>query len=102
MINAKGEEDSGRTYVNTNSVKVNSKYSLVIPGTNTQSLTGAHELGHLLGIKGHIDNTLMSTSPDSNRTSSITQEQINAIVESEKGHNDFMSSFFLWINQLFK
>ncbi|MBR5736142.1 MAG: RHS repeat-associated core domain-containing protein [Bacteroidales bacterium] len=102
MINANGEEDSGRTYVQTNSVKVNSKYSMVIPGTNRQSLTGAHELGHLLGIKGHIDNTLMSTSPDSNRTSSITQEQINAIVESEKGHNDFISSLFLWVNQLFK
>lgn len=46
------------------------------------------------GAINHTDGTLMSESPDDKRTSDINQSQINQIIESTEGKDDFLSRMF--------
>ena len=43
----------------------------------------------------------MSKSQDENRTPAVPQENINEMVESDRGKNDILSSLFQLINKIF-
>ena len=101
LKNDDGLEKAGYTDLSKNSITIQEKYSLMKPDTNESSSTGAHEIGHLLGIDKHSNGTLMSAYQDENRTLDLNQNQINAIVESPKGHDDFLSVLFNFLNSLF-
>ena len=91
---------AGETDRQLNISRVDKRYELTRPGTDQFSSTGAHEIGHLLGIIGHKDNTLMSSSQDEKRSLILDQSQINQIIESSEGHDDAMSKLWLTINSL--
>ena len=92
----------GETDRNDNTIWISSDYSLTKRRLEEKSYTGAHEIGHLLGIQGHVDGTLMSESPDDKRTTGLNQSQINQIIESREGNDDFMSKLFHLYNSIFK
>ena len=104
-----GEDDEGKKYIITgetnpekNTIEVYSPYSINKPKSEENSSTGEHEVGHLLGINGHIEGTLMSKSQNEGRTSTLVQSQIDAIIQSTEGHDDFWSFFFKWLNMFLK
>ena len=92
--NATGQTNNGKH------VSVRKSYSINKPGSKEASTTGAHEIGHTLGMD-HKESGIMSKSQDENRTPAVPQENINEMVESDRGKNDILSSLFQLINKIF-
>lgn len=95
---------AGQTRINSSKQKVtvliDKDFSTTLPYSKNKSSTGAHEIGHSLGIEGHTDGTLMSESQDNNRTLDINQQQINSIVESEVGQDSFFHLLGSWTQRI--
>ena len=104
-----GEKVSGQTIKNMDPnqsreapIQIDEAWAVCQPGTKEQSSTGAHEIGHFLGIDGHTDGTLMSEAQDSQRTLSLNQEQINAIIESPYGVDDIWTRVLSYLMSFFR
>lgn len=104
-----GERLTGRTMKNKDynvskisHIEIDEAWSKTQPGTGEISSTGAHEIGHSLGIKDHTEGTLMSASQDENRTLDINQEQVNTIIESPYGNDDFFTRIKNYFKNLFE
>ena len=69
-----------------NILKIDKAYSVYFRGRI--STTGAHEIGHLLGMK-HKQGTVMSVSQDNERTLDVDQDQINMMIESGYGLDEY-------------
>ena len=69
-------------------IVVRKAYSINFPGSDNPSTTGAHEIGHTLGMS-HVTKGIMSKSQDNNRTNEVPQENIQQMMASEKGNTDF-------------
>lgn len=65
------------------------------------STTGAHEIGHTLGMK-HSKSGIMSESQDINRSEVVTQKNITEMLESERGKPGFMKFLINWIYSLYE
>ncbi len=89
----KKETSAGET-TDRKHIAVRKSYSITKPGTNKKSTTGAHEIGHTLGMTDK-DTGIMSRSQDGNRTSDVTQEDINEMMQSGNGKNDLLSKWFM-------
>lgn len=79
---------------NRKHIFVRKSYSMTKPGTKKESTTGAHEIGHTLGMTDK-ETGIMSKAQDGNRTSDVTQEDIKEMMESANGENDKFSSWFI-------
>lgn len=77
-------------------ITVDESYSITLPFSDKSSSTGSHEIGHLLGIIPHTNLTIMSKSQDDMRTQELSQEQINAIIESDRGIDSY--DLIHWFN----
>ena len=73
---------SGRTR-NKKQVVVEKDYSLSLPNTNRISTTGAHEIGHVLGML-HSKRGIMSKSQDNNRTYQVTDDNIQEMMTADQ------------------
>ena len=102
-----GERLAGRTtHGNKNEeryVEVDQDYSIFKPGSKKEpSSTGAHEIGHSLGILSHEDNTLMSQYQDGSRTLDLNQSQIDAIIQSPIGRDNLMARISKFIEKILR
>lgn len=103
-----GKQLTGKTTKNVDAniskithIEVDEAWSETQPSTGMISSTGAHEIGHSLGIENHTDGTLMSESQDEYRTLDINQEQVNNIIESPYGVDDIFTRIMFFFNNLF-
>lgn len=71
-------------------IAVRKSYSLTKPGTSEESTTGAHEIGHTLGM-GHKDTGIMTRAQDDSRTRDVPQSNIDEMIESESGKDDILT-----------
>lgn len=93
-----GAYDAGQTTgVTKNLIYVDERYAELLPNSKVKSSTGAHEIGHFLGIHGHEENTIMSEYQDEKRALSVNQEQVNEIIESEFGTDDLLHKIKVWL-----
>lgn len=76
-------------------------YSLTVPKSKKKSTTGAHEIGHTLGMH-HSEKGIMSECQDSNRTDEVLEENIRDMMQSERGYDDIVGSINKIFNRLFK
>ena len=83
---------SGFTHEKTN-VYVRSDYATSRPD-GEESTTGAHELGHLLGMSTHSETGIMTESQNENRSSDVTDENIREMMNSNQGNYDKLSALF--------
>ena len=74
------------------------EYSINRPGSDAESTTGAHEIGHTLGME-HSEQGIMSRQQDESRTHEVTQDNIRQMLESERGNADILT---IIINAIFK
>ena len=75
----KGEKTSvnGRTDMKTRS-------HIEVRPEKAEETTGAHEIGHILGLD-HYDEGIMTPHPsDPGRTDEVTQENVDDIIESDE------------------
>lgn len=74
---------------------VHKDYSITKPGSlfREKSTTGAHEIGHLLGMN-HARTGVMSPKQDSNRSNNVLQENINQMMNSEYGQKDLVTRIY--------
>ena len=79
-------------------VEVLDEYSINRPGSDAESTTGAHEIGHTLGME-HSEQGIMSRQQDESRTHEVTQDNIRQMLESERGNADILT---IIINAIFK
>ena len=91
--NAAGQTEDGKH------MSVRTSYAIDKPGTKEKSTTGAHEIGHTLGIE-HKETGIMSEAQDENRTTDVSQENINEMIKSNRGTNDIFSYLFQFINKI--
>ncbi len=80
-------------------MSVRTSYAIDKPDTKEESTTGAHEIGHTLGIE-HKETGIMSEAQDENRTTDVSQENINEMIKSNRGTNDIFSYLFQFINKI--
>ena len=90
-VKSNGKTVAEKNTPKTNSMEVDKDYSEYKPGTTELSSTGAHEMGHYLGISEHESMTVMSKSQDEDRTTDVSQGQVDSIVESDRGTDDFLT-----------
>ena len=77
-------------------IKVRRSYSIINPYTNEPSSTGAHEIGHTLGME-HKEKGIMSITQDENRSNFVPQENIDEMINSKSGTYDLISKIILMI-----
>ncbi len=102
IVNDEGlisENTAGQTDEKFN-ITIRKSYSITKPGTKERSTTGAHEIGHSLGMD-HKETGIMTKAQDENRTSDVPQENINEMVQSNRGTDDWLSKLSLLLNNLF-
>ena len=64
-----------------------------------QSTTGAHEIGHTLGMT-HTDTGIMSESQNEYRTDEVQQENLRQMLQSESGEIDIITKIFnMFLNE---
>ena len=99
----KGERSSvtGRTHSNRQDIEIRPE--------RAEETTGAHEIGHILGL-GHSEEGIMTPHPsDSKRTDEVTQENVDDIIEADekkqeeeqKGRHDPISTITTFIKTIF-
>ena len=64
-------------------INVREDYSITRPDTSVESTTGAHEIGHSLGMN-HKPIGIMTESQSDNRTSDVLEENINEMINQSK------------------
>ena len=80
-------------------VYVKEAYSLFLPNTDKISTTGAHEIGHTLGMT-HTDTGIMSESQNEYRTDEVQQENLRQMLQSESGEIDIITKIFnMFLNE---
>ena len=80
-------------------VYVKEAYSLFLPNTDKISTTGAHEIGHTLGMT-HTDTGIMSESQNEYRTNEVKQENLRQMLQSESGEIDIITKIFnMFLNE---
>lgn len=67
---------TGATDHRKKSIKVREDYSIVNPQTGEISTTGAHEVGHALGLK-HENTGIMSNLQDESRSDYVSENNLN-------------------------
>lgn len=88
-----GEKSTGHAGgIKNNKIQIDEDYSILYRGH--KSSTGAHEIGHLLGLK-HKDGTLMSERQDDQRKLIIDQELINMMMESDFGTDEYSLGYMI-------
>lgn len=93
VVKSFGTQGRAGSSTNKHSIQVLESYSETRPGTDTPSTTGAHEIGHTLGMSdGGVG--IMSPSQDDSRTNDVTQENLQQMIDCDKGDPDWFSSFF--------
>lgn len=71
-------------------IKVLDAFSKTFPNSDKASTTGAHEIGHTLGMN-HSEQGIMSPSQDEKRTNTVTQENLRQMINTDKGNTGFLS-----------
>ena len=67
--------------------------------TDKISTTGAHEIGHTLGMT-HTDTGIMSKSQNEYRTNEVKQENLRQMLQSESGEIDIITKIFnMFLNE---
>ena len=84
IVPKKSLSTAGETTGYYNLIKVREDYSLTNPQTQKVSSTGAHEIGHTLGMK-HDDIGIMSKTQDEDRTNELTQQNLSEMLSSPAG-----------------
>jgi len=84
---------------------VKKEYSETLPNSRKPSTTGAHEIGHILGIDSHSERGIMSPCQDKNRTSEVTSTNIQEMMTSKNNTinkgliRKLIESYDEWINK---
>ena len=81
-------------------IQVLESYSLTLPNSQIQSTTGAHEIGHTLGMSDGGQG-IMSDSQDESRTNDVTQDNLQQMLESAAGKDDMLSKLFNYIFKVY-
>ena len=81
-------------------IQVLESYSLTLPNSQIQSTTGAHEIGHTLGMSDGGQG-IMSGSQDESRTNDVTQDNLQQMLESAAGKDDMLSKLFNYIFKVY-
>ena len=68
----------------TGNIFIRSDYSQYKPDSKSKSSTGAHEIGHILGMK-HEATGIMTERQDENRTDDVLESNIKQMMSSSKG-----------------
>ena len=74
-------------------IQVLRSYSETRPNSNELSTTGAHEVGHTLGMLDGGEG-IMSYSQDELRTDNVSQNNLQQMLDSPVGQEDWLSMFF--------
>ena len=77
-------------------IKVLDAFSKTFPNSDKTSTTGAHEIGHTLGMS-HSEQGIMSPSQDEKRTNTVTQENLRQMINTDKGNTGFLSRLINFI-----
>ena len=83
---------AGRTE-NKENIQILESYSKNRPGSDIPSTTGAHEIGHTLGMK-HSEKGIMSESQNELRTDDVTQDNLQQMMMWEGAQENWLSRFF--------
>ena len=78
---------------NNHKIKVLDTYAINRPNSNIPSTTGAHEIGHTLGMKDS-EKGIMSESQNELRTDDVTQENLQQMITFPSAYEDWLSKFF--------
>ena len=89
-----GEDATGYTNNETGEMYVRDDFATTKPNSEEKSTTGAHEFGHMLGMK-HKDKGIMTESQNEYRTNDVLQSNIDEMMNSNEGHRDLISTIFL-------
>ena len=89
---------------------MNTRSHIEVRPEKAEETTGAHEIGHILGLD-HYDEGIMTPHPsDPGRTDEVTQENVDDIIESDekkqeeeqKGRSNPMSMITTFIKTIFR
>ncbi len=85
--------------LNQQDISVRADYAEENPQTGKISSTGAHEIGHTLGMH-HVESGIMSETQDDNRKNEVEQKNIEEMLASTAGI-DIKLTFFERIQDFF-
>lgn len=76
--------DVAGTTLGYSQITVREDYAVTNPMTKNVSSTGAHEIGHTLGMS-HEEKGIMSITQDDDRTNEVSQDNIAKMISSNVG-----------------
>lgn len=88
------------TTTNKHNIRILKSYSIYRPNSKIESTTGAHEIGHTLGMSD-TNQGIMSYTQDSSRTDEVTQENLSQMLNSSVGKTGFISRLIMFMANLF-
>ena len=86
---------------NKKNIYILDSYSVFLPKSKNISTTGAHEIGHTLGM-GHDHYGIMSESQNQNRTKEVTSKNIRQMLESDEGIQDILTYIINIISNVYE
>ena len=98
LVDSFDKKDRAGATENKKKIQVLKSYAIYRNGSSIQSTTGAHEIGHILGMHDS-EYGIMSESQDENRTDDVTKENIKQMLSSDSGYQDFITSVIMFFRQ---
>ena len=84
---------------NTGNIYVRNDCSFYTPNSTNPSTTGAHEIGHMLGMSHKDEGIMTEKLNDPKRNNDVLQSNINEMMQSSFGHHDIISKILMQIGK---